>query len=246
MTIANYTVSNTENDLVAAVENVNNSTLANNAVNMNFKHLLSQVKFQFINNSEYYMTVSDIKFKAPAKGTCTINQSEVIGWEIEPTTTLNDEVALESFQYIYPGTTSGIYIEPNQQEYVSDAFLVLPQSILLNTNDLNSSDFVADFIIEFYERLGTGTDADPYVYNRTEHIEYNNVSLLGTPKIVKDDSGNEISNDGESVTAWTAGYIYNYKAYFPANPSEIKFTASVGTWITDVVDDNLADKEIEF
>lgn len=246
LTIANYTVSGTDNDLVAAVQTVDNRTLANNAVNMDFKHLLSQVKFQFINNSEYYMTVSEIKFKAPAKGTCAINQSEVIDWDIEPTTTLNEEVALESFQYIYPGTTSGTYIEPNQQEYVSDAFLVLPQSILLNTNDLNNSDFVADFVIEFYERLGTGTDADPYVYNRTEHIEYNNVSLLGTPKIVKDDSGNEISNDGESVTAWTAGYIYNYKAYFPANPSEIKFTASVGTWKTDVVDDNLADKEIEF
>lgn len=247
LTIANYTVSGTENDLVAAVETVDNSTLANHAVNMEFKHLLSQVKFQFINNSNYFMTVSNITFKAPAKGTCTINQSGVINWDIEPTTTLDEDADLESFQYTYPGTTMETYIEPGLKEYVSDAFLVLPQSILLNTENLNSSDFVADFVIEFYERLGTGTDADPYVYNRTERIEYNNVSLLGTPKIVKDDSGDEISNDGENVTAWTEGYIYNYKAYFPANPSEIKFTASVGTWQTENVDDNLTDnKEIEF
>ena len=247
LTIANYTVSGTENDLVAAVETVDNSTLANHAVNMEFKHLLSQVKFQFINNSNYFMTVSNITFKAPAKGTCTINQSGVINWNIEPTKTLDEDANLESFQYTYPGTTSETYIEPDLKEYVSDAFLVLPQSILLNTDDLNSSDFVADFVIEFYERLGTGTDDDPYVYNRTERIEYNNVSLLGTPKIVKDDSGDEISNDGENVTAWTEGYIYNYKAYFPANPSEIKFTASVVDWQTENVDDNLTeDKEIEF
>ena len=241
LTIANYTVSGTENDLVAAVQTVNNSSLANDAVNMVFKHLLSQVKFQFINNSDYYMTVSDIKFKAPAKGTCTINQSGTISWNIKPTNTLVDDAALESFEYQYPGTTE--YINPGlslseKPAYESVAFLVLPQPISLKTNDLGGivvgSDFVADFVIKFYECLGTGTNA---VYNLIEQIEYNNVPLLGTPN----------GDDGESVTAWTAGYIYNYKAYFPANPSEIKFTASVVDWTTEDVDDNLTDnKDIEF
>lgn len=210
LTIANYTVANSTNDLIAAVKTVDNTGLANKAVSLDFKHLLAQVKFEFANNnSGYLMTVSDITFKAMPKGTCTINNAGKINWNLE---------ASDSLTYTYKGTSAGDYIAVDQS-FKSDSLLVLPVRIAATT--------CANFTIAFYENVGNN-------YNKVQEIEYKNVSLIGT----------QANSDGDAVASWDPGYKYNYKAYFPINPSKIQFSVNtVEGWKDNTVDDNTTNDE---
>ena len=209
LTIANYDVTDSTDDLIAAVKTVDNTGLANEAVSLDFKHLLAQVKFEFANNNRgYLMTVSNITFKAMPKGTCTINNAGKINWNLE---------ASDSLTYTYNGTSDGDYIAENQS-FKSDSLLVLPVEIAATT--------CANFFIEFYEKVGDN-------YNKVQKIEYKNVSLIGTQE-----------SEGENVASWAPGYKYNYKAYFPINPSQIQFSVkSVEGWKDDTVDDNTTNNE---
>lgn len=75
LTFSNY-VPNNANDLVAAVASVNNTGLANETVNLTFKHLLAKVQFAFTNdadNDAYKMEISDIKFSVLPQGDCVFN-----------------------------------------------------------------------------------------------------------------------------------------------------------------------------
>lgn len=236
LTISNYSVGSmgpeihSTDDLIGAVKTVDNTQLANSAVSLDFKHLLSQVKFEFINNNEeYFMTVSDIVFKAMPTGNCTINKEGVISWTLKDGLTLSD-----SLTYTYPGTGSGVYI-PENESFNSVCYLVLPVNIAVTT--------CANFTISFYERVGAEGN---YTYNLMQTIPYNNISLKGTSGPTDNDPNN--NTDQDNVTSWLPGYIYNYKAYFPINPSEIVFTVnSVEGWQGNEVNDNTVNNEsVEF
>ncbi len=212
LTIANYDVTNSTDDLIAAVKTVNNTGLLNATVDLDFKHLLAQVKFELANNiTGYYMTVSPITFKAMPIGTCTIDKDENINWELKDELTESD-----SLTYTYPGTSE--YIEATKS-FKSDSLLVLPVEIAATT--------CANFTIAFYEKVGEN-------YNKVQEIVYNNVSLIGS----------EANSDGDNVASWAPGYKYNYKAYFPINPSQIQFSVNrVEGWEDNTVDDNTTGDE---
>ena len=101
----------------------------------------------------------------------------------------------------------------------------------------------ANFTISFYERVGT---EGSYTYNLMQTIPYNNISLKGTSGPTDNDPNN--NTDQDNVTSWLPGYIYNYKAYFPINPSEIVFTVNpVEGWQGNEVNDNTVNNEsVEF
>ncbi len=128
LTIPNYTI-NQEQDLVAAVSgNVDNTGLANAAVALNFKHLLSKVKFT-INNAateNLTMEVSAITFTAKNQGTCAYNGTP--GWTPTASTTT----------FTYPATTSNV---AQGGTYAPADNLVLPQT---------TSGLTASFTVKFY------------------------------------------------------------------------------------------------
>ena len=253
LTISNYSVgkmlpaeTHSTDDLVGTVKTQDNRGLKNETVDLDFKHLLSQVKFQFVNNSNsYYMTVSDITFKAMPTGTCAIQNSNgnpSISWTLK-----DDLTAQDSLLYTYAGKGSynenthilTDFIAPSddnttqdvkENEYNSDYYLVLPVAIANTTR--------ANFTICFYERIGV---AGSYTYNLIQTIPYKNISLHGTSGPT--DAGNDNNKDNDNITAWTPGYIYNYKAFFPVNPSEIIFSATVSDWKNDEVNDNTTQSE---
>lgn len=236
LTISDYSVGSMDpenhstDDLIAAVKTVNNTQLTNSAVSLDFKHLLSQVKFEFNNNNEgYFMTVSDIVFKAMPTGNCTIDKEGVISWTLKDGLTSSD-----SLTYTYPGTGSEVYI-PANESFESVCYLVLPVDIAVTT--------CANFTISFYERVGAEGN---YTYNLMQTIPYQNISLIGTSGPTDNDPNN--NTDQENVTSWLPGYIYNYKAYFPINPSEIVFTVNtVEDWQDNEVNDNTVNNEsVEF
>lgn len=75
LTFSDYVPTNA-NDLVAAVTSVDNTGLANQTVNLTFKHLLAKVQFAFTNsadNGTYTMEISDIKFSVLPQGDCVFN-----------------------------------------------------------------------------------------------------------------------------------------------------------------------------
>ena len=214
LTISNYTVDDSK-DLVAVVTSDIASGNGGNDVDLTFKHLLSQVKFQFVNTSDYYMEVTDITFTAQSKGKCTVTNSGATwgNW---------------SGPKIYTYTGTSTYVAPKNKnndsyyEYSPKYQMVLPQTV---------STIQAAFTINFYEKI---TEND---YVLVESIDYS-PTLTGTPA----------NGDDDNVTEWQPSYKYNYKAFFPANPTQIKFSASVAGWEDDVdVDDNLTDnKDIKF
>lgn len=128
LTIPNYTV-NQEQDLVAAVSGkIDNTSLANAAVAMNFKHLLSKVKFTIKNASSENLTmeVSAITFTAKNQGECAFNGTPT--WTPTASTTA----------FTYPATTSNV---AQGGTYAPADNLVLPQS---------TSGLKASFTVKFY------------------------------------------------------------------------------------------------
>lgn len=71
LTITNYTVTD-EEDLVATVVAKKNSTLTDNTVDLNFKHLLSQVYFELTNDSkeDLVLEVTDFTINVNQTGAC--------------------------------------------------------------------------------------------------------------------------------------------------------------------------------
>lgn len=78
LTIPNYLVSD-EKDLVAAWANVNNSSLTNPTVALDFKHMLSKVYFEITNNASenLRMEISDIVISVAPSGTCSYDGTDV-------------------------------------------------------------------------------------------------------------------------------------------------------------------------
>ena len=83
LTIPGYIV-NDDNDLVAAWANVNNSSLTNPTVALNFKHMLSKVYFEIKNDASenLKMVITDITISVAPSGTCSYNGTTVAWTEL--------------------------------------------------------------------------------------------------------------------------------------------------------------------
>lgn len=123
-------VANDANDIVAATATVNNTTLANNAVALTFKHLLSKVQFTLTNSAaeNYTMKVSDITFSALKQGDCTFNGTAA--WTAE-----GSAEALT-----FAGTTANV---AKAASFASEDHIVIPNQDL--------STMTASFKVEFYD-----------------------------------------------------------------------------------------------
>ena len=79
LTFADYAVTDTE-DLVAAVTpKIDNSSMTQSTVDLDFKHMLSKVAFELTNgSSNYKMRVADITFDVNTKGKCVYDGTNVV------------------------------------------------------------------------------------------------------------------------------------------------------------------------
>lgn len=79
LTFADYAVTDTE-DLVAAVTpKIDNSSMTQSTVDLDFKHMLSKVAFELTNSSsQYKMRVADITFNVNTKGKCVYDGTNVV------------------------------------------------------------------------------------------------------------------------------------------------------------------------
>lgn len=142
---------NDASDLVAATTTVDNTGLANAAVNLTFKHLLSKVQFVLKNNSSenYTMKVNNITFSVQKQGDCEFNG----------TATWTPEGATSSLTTA--GTTANIAKGAN---FESEDHIVIPNQAL---NDVKAS-----FKVEFYDASAPA--------NKVYEKEYTNVALALT------------------------------------------------------------------
>lgn len=131
-----YVVSD-DKDLVAALSGeVDNSNLANNAVALTFKHMLSQVKFTFTNtDASHTMSVSDVAVSnVNNKGTCTLTSSAITWTDLS----VDNQYALT-----YNKTTDNVAVNAT---YAPDYQMVIPQT--LNTS---GKEIQITFTITFYD-----------------------------------------------------------------------------------------------
>lgn len=121
---------NDASDLVAATTTVDNTGLANAAVNLTFKHLLSKVQFVLTNNSSenYTMKISNITFSALKQGDCVFDGAAA--WTAEGTA--------EALSFA--GTTTNI---AKSAAFTSEDHIVIPNQDLANVK--------ASFTVEFYD-----------------------------------------------------------------------------------------------
>ena len=147
-----YVVSD-DKDLVAALSGeVDNSNLANNAVALTFKHMLSQVKFTFKNtDASHRMSVSDVTVSnVNNKGTGTLS-SNGIAW--------TNLVVDNNYALKYIGTNN---VAVNAT-YAPDYQMVIPQT--LNTS---GKEIQITFTITFYDNNSAVVSTETF----------NNVSLV--------------------------------------------------------------------
>ena len=146
LTFSDY-VPNDASDLVAAVANVDNTSLTNATVNFTFQHLLSKVQFVLTNNSTeaYTMKVGPITFSVLKQGDCVYNNGTAT-WTAEgsPAT------------LTVAGTTANI---AKGAAFTSQDHIVVPNQALASV--------AASFKVEFYDA------SDNKVYEK----QYTDVAL---------------------------------------------------------------------
>lgn len=125
LTFSNYTPDDAK-DLVAVIsENVECKDAVNQGpVNLNFRHMLSQVKFTFktTDGDKYTLRISDLKFKALQTATCTYTKDNNI---IEWTGSINNDYSYSDIADVADGAKN--------YTVSSESKLVIPQN---NTNQL--------------------------------------------------------------------------------------------------------------
>ena len=121
---------NQAHDLVAAVTTVDNTSLSNAPVNLNFQHMLSKVKFAIKNNSTENLTmqVSDITFTVKDQATATFSGTASWSTYTGSTTTIT-----------VPGTSVNV---AKGATFTSEDFLVMPQD--------DMSGVKATFTVQFF------------------------------------------------------------------------------------------------
>ena len=147
---------NDASDLVAATTTVDNTGLANAAVNLTFKHLLSKVQFVLKNNSSenYTMKVNNITFSVQKQGDCEFNG----------TATWTPEGAASSLTTA--GTTANIAKGAN---FESEDHIVIPNQNLANVK--------ATFTVEFYDAADNKVFVKEYKADLVDPSKSTDVSL---------------------------------------------------------------------
>ena len=164
ITFIDYTAG--EKDLIlATAEKTTGTTIATapDAVELEFKHLLSQVAFEFKNGftNGYQVAITDLKFNVPNKATYSY-QGSTYGWDTP------DTEATKSY------TVNGDAAFDNTAANTSESNFVIPQS---------NTDIKASFTVTVYDTDGTTVVATK------EYEDVNAVSLAtGTTTIPSGDN----------------------------------------------------------
>lgn len=188
ITITDYEAG--DNDLILAtpLEEPTQATIASqpNAVELEFKHLLSQVAFQFKNGftNGYKVKIENLQFSVDKKATYSFDSNENTYKWSEPTagTTTNETYTINSGN-VFAG---GQEIEATQ---LSSYEFVIPQS---------NADIKATFKVTVYE-----SDGKTVVYTKEYKTDDNTAVSLATGMTTTPGSDNDV---------WTAGYKYKYTA----------------------------------
>lgn len=146
LTFTNYKVDDTE-DLVAAVVKVNNTNGdKQQTVDLQFKHLLSQVMFEIVNGIDNYsMKVTNITLKNVAtKGTCEFNGAA--SWE--PANDVNNKVFAQYWDGSSYKAINGLSLAKDES-VKTEAFFVIPNQEF--TPALPADPIVADITVEFWD-----------------------------------------------------------------------------------------------
>lgn len=190
------------------------ATTAQNAVQLNFKHMLAQVAFEFTTDAAdiYDLKISNVKINGAISQTeGSINQAGAITWNTDGATKNG---------YTYEDFTDGVDIADgnlNPARTKMQSKLVIPQ-------DLPTA---ADYItVTFTATLldgNDGSDSQPMSQNFTANLSFTKQTGDGI-------------NDPDS-NKWTAGYRYKYTTKITADmidntleDKEIEFTATVEDW----------------
>lgn len=148
LTFTNYTVDDTE-DLVAAVVKVNNTNGdKQQTVDLQFKHLLSQVMFEIENGIDNYsMKVTNITLKNVAtKGTCEF--AGAASWT--PASDVNNKVFAQYWDAVSSSYKAINGLSLAKDESVkTEAFFVIPNQVF--TPALPANPIVADITVEFWD-----------------------------------------------------------------------------------------------
>ena len=176
------------NDLVAATATADNTQNAveGNPVELNFKHLLSKIKFTFSTDAadSYTMKVYDIKITAATSGTATYDASSSnTTWTVGEQ---NGNYAVKELADIAIG-------DPNTAQSTEECFVIPQNNQTLKVSfkvDVTDGGAYKKEGVEFTGDLTVSTDAQTantwisgYAYNYTAQIDLEDVD--GTVKYIK-------------------------------------------------------------
>lgn len=234
LTIPEYNVSD-QNDLVAAITTVDNSSLSNDKVNMDFKHLLTKIKFSVKNNDTKYkmrITSALVIKNVYNQGKCVVSKNPNLA--IRDITTVWTPAVVDAVNYSplftanknddsnkkvnsmldLAGNSTGVSLESSFiqiGEYVeSDELFVMPQDLAGIQIQITAS---------FYD----GNSQE--VSNKTFTLPVTGTIVEVTPA----------SGETPAVTkqVWAANTYYNYIISLPTSATPIEFgNVTVGDWTT--------------
>ena len=205
LTIENYEIVDTK-DLVAAVKSVNNTSLQNQTVKFDFKHLLSMIQFQIYNTSaNYRMRIVSATVSSPTaipglnitgvinKGDCVLQEDGTVAWE--PTTAVRENFVPFACDNNASTTNATNLFGKNsaqsdgnyKKSRETEAYLVMPQNPA-NVNFEIKAQFLDDNNNVVAEKVLTG-------------------NLKGK----------------SDLTSWQAGYSYVYTIQLPTAANKIEF-----------------------
>lgn len=210
ITITGYTAGN--NDLILAAPNAitTDATISSqpNAVELEFKHLLSQVAFEFKNgfNNGYQVKITGLQFSVPNTATYSF-QTSTYKWDT-PNTSANKEYTVNS-------DAAFDNSETKQSEYN----FVIPQ---------NNSSINASFTVTVYDTDGSTVVA-------TKNYTDGNVVSLATGTTTNPTEGSDVWTPGYKYkyTATIDATILSDVLF----PIQFTVT-SVDTWTDSTADDN--------
>lgn len=204
-------------DLIACVpaqEGPVSDATTQNAVQLNFKHMLAQVAFEFTTDAAdiYELKISNVKINGAINKTeGSINQAGAITWKTDGATKEG---------YTYEDFTDGVDIADGN---LTPTPRTKMQSKLVIPQDLPTA---ADYItVTFTATLKDGNDASGTI--KSQDFKANLSFTQQTGDGINDPASNK----------WTAGYRYKYTTKITADmiddtltDKEIEFTATVEDW----------------
>lgn len=206
-------------DLIAYVPaevNVGTDATTQTKVQLNFKHMLAQVAFEFTTDAAdiYELKISNVKINGAINKTeGSINQAGAITWESTGEGVTKDGYTYEDFKEGVDIADGNLKPTPRTK---MQSKLVIPQ-------DLPTA---ADYItVTFTATLkdGNAPESEPKSQNFTANLSFTQQTGDGI-------------NDPDS-NKWTAGYRYKYTTKITADmiddtltDKEIEFTATVEEW----------------